>query len=142
MIRWASRRMIFHSRLRLTFHGAIWLKKNASVHVAHIHIYIGTSSIFVVHFYFPASGRAVVTGVDPSPPRFLPSLFYRAHRVQQSHCARRFLIEWVLLTHALALSASQFVHKKKPLRIYTSMHSGGLELMKVTYTRLDDNLIQ
>ena len=45
--------------------------------------------------------------------------------------ARRFFHR-VLLTHALALSASQFVHKKKSLRIYTSMHSGGLELTKLT----------
>ena len=48
----------------------------------------------------------------------------------------------VLLTHALALSASQFVHKKKSQRIYTRMHSAGLELTKLTYTRLEDNLIR
>ena len=33
---------------------------------------------FFTHFYLPASGQAVVTGVVPSPPRFLPSNFYRA----------------------------------------------------------------
>ena len=48
----------------------------------------------------------------------------------------------VLLTHALALSASQFVHKEKSQGIYTSMHSAGLELTKLTYTRLEDNLIR
>ena len=48
----------------------------------------------------------------------------------------------MFLTHALALSASQFVHKKKSQRIYTSMHSAGLELAKLTYTRLEDNLIR
>ena len=48
----------------------------------------------------------------------------------------------VLRTHALALSASQFVHKEKSQRIYTSMHSAGLELTKLTYTRLEDNLIR
>ena len=47
----------------------------------------------------------------------------------------------VLQTHSLALSASQSVHKKKFPRIYTSMHSGGFELTKLTYTRLEDNLI-
>ena len=73
------------------------------------------------------------------PPQFLPS-FFIAHRVQQSHCSSIF--HRVLLTHALALSASQFVHKKNSLRIYTSMHSGGLELTKLTYTRLEDNLIR
>ena len=94
---------------------------------------------FFAHFYFPASGQAVVTGVVPSPPRCLPSIFF-AHRVQQSHFSSIF--HRVLLTHALALSASQFVHKKKSQRIYTIMHSAGLELTKLTYTRLEDNLIR
>ena len=71
-------------------------------------------------FYFPASGQAVVTGVVPPPPRFLPSIFI-AHRVQQSHCSP--ILHRVLLTHALALSASQFVHKKKSQRIYSNGHS-------------------
>ena len=100
---------------------------------------------YVSFFFFfctlslPASGQAVVTGVIPSPPRFLPSIFI-AHRVQQSHCSSIF--HRTLLTHALALSASQFVHKKKSQRIYTSMHSAGLELTKLTYTRLEDSLIR
>ena len=72
------------------------------------------------------------------PPWFLPTLFI-AQRVQQSHCSSIF--HRVLLTHALALSASQFVHKKKSQRIYTSMHSAGLELTTLTYTRFEDNLI-
>ena len=38
---------------------------------------------FHTQFYFPASGQAVVTGVVPSSPRFLTSIFI-AHRVQQS----------------------------------------------------------
>ena len=92
-------------------------------------------------FYFPASGQAVVTGVVPSPPRFLPSIFI-AHRVQQSHFSSIFH-RMLLLTHALALSASHFVNKKKSPRIYGSrMHSGGFELTKLTYTRLEDNLIR
>ena len=48
----------------------------------------------------------------------------------------------MLLTHAFALSASQFVHKKKSLRIYTSMLSGGLELTKLTCNRHEDNLLR
>ena len=81
----------------------------------------------------------MVTGVVPFPPRFLPSIFI-AHRVQQFHCSTIF--HGVLLTHALALSASQFVHKKKSQRIYTSKHSGGFVLTKLTYTRLEDNPIR
>ena len=56
------------------------------------------------------------------PPRFLPLIFI-AHRIQQSH--RSSLLHLVLLTHALALSASHFVHKEKSPRIYTSVHLGG-----------------
>ena len=68
-------------------------------------------------------------------------LFFIAHRVQQSHCSSIF--HRVLPTRALALSASQFEHEKKSQRIYTSMHSGGFELTKkLTYTRLEDNLIR
>ena len=95
--------------------------------------------LFFLHIYFPASGQAAVTGVIPSPPRFLPSIFV-AHRVHQSHCSSIF--HRVLLTHALALSASQFELKKKSQRICTSMHSAGLELTKLTYTRLEVNLIR
>ena len=99
-----------------------------------------TPLFFFPHFYFSPSGQAVVTGVVPSPPRFFPSIFI-AHRVQQSHCSSIF--HRVLLTHTRARSASQFVHKKKPPRIYTSrMHSGGFDLTKLTYTRLEDNLIR
>ena len=79
----------------------------------------------------------MVTGVVPSSPRFLPSIFI-AHRVQQSHCPSIF--HRVLLTHALALFESQLVHKKKSQRTYTSMHSAGLALTKLTYIRLVDNL--
>ena len=64
-----------------------------------------------------------------------------AHRVQQSHCST-ISLRVLLLTYALALSASKFVRKKKAPRIYTSMHSGGFELTKRTYTRLEDNLIR
>ena len=87
--------------------------------------------LHVAHLYLPASGQAVVTGAIPSSPRFLPP-FFIAHRVQQSHCSSIF--HRVLLTPAPALSACHFVHKKKSQRIYTSMHSAGLELTKPTYT--------
>ena len=63
-----------------------------------------------------------------------------AHRVQQSRCSSIF--HRVLLTNALALSASQFVRKKKSSRIYTSMHLVGFQHTKLTYTRLEDNLIR
>ena len=72
-------------------------------------------------------------------PRFLPSTVI-AHRVQQSHCSSSF--HRVLLTHALTLSASQFVHKNMSPRIYMSTHSGGgFERTKLIYTRLEDNSV-
>ena len=37
-----------------------------------------------------ASGQAVVTGVYPSPPRYVPS-FFAAHRVQHSHRSSIFI---------------------------------------------------
>ena len=92
----------------------------------------------VTYIYFPASGQAVATGVVPSLPRFLPSFLSRIGFINPT--ARRFFIG-CLLTHALAFSESQFVRKKKSPRIYTSMHSGRFELTKLTYTRLEDNLI-
>ena len=78
--------------------------------VCELRMYSASFLFFLLfaHFYFPASGQAVVTGVVPPPPRFLPS-FFIAHRVQHSHCSSIF--HRVLLTHALALSASQFVRK-------------------------------
>ena len=55
------------------------------------------------------------------PPRFMPSIFIVHRRVQQSHCSSIFHRVW--LTHALALSASQFVHKKRSQRIYTRAYT-------------------
>ena len=94
------------------------------------------------HSYIQASGQAVVTGVVPSPPPgFLPSMFI-AHRVPQSHCSSIF--HRVLLTHALArFPRVNLCTRKSPHEfIYEYMHSGGFELTKLTYTRLEDNLIR
>ena len=77
--------------------------------------------------------------VSSLPPRFLPS-FFIAQRVQHSHCS--LIFHRVLLTHAPAVSTSQFVRKKKFPRFYTRMHSGRFELTKLTYTRLENNLIR
>ena len=107
---------------------------------AGVHSHFYNIYIFITHIYFPASGQVVDTGVVPSAPRFLPSIFI-AHRVQQSYCLSIFY-RVLLLTHALALSASQSVCKKKSPRKYTSMHSGGFELTKLTCVRLKDNLIR
>ena len=52
--------------------------------------------IFWSHFCSPASGQAVISGVFPSPPRYVPSVFIE-HRVQHSHCSSTF-IECCLLT--------------------------------------------
>ena len=67
----------------------------------------------------------MVRGVIRSSPRFLPSIFI-AHRVQQSHCSS--IVHRVLLTHALAFSASQIVHKKKSPRILYEVALGGIRV--------------
>ena len=66
-------------------------------------------------------------------------LQFFAHRVQQSHCSSIF--HRLLLTHALALSASQSVHERVPMNIY-EYAIGGFELTKLTCTRLEDNLMR
>ena len=55
-----------------------------------------TSFFFASHFFFPASGQAVVSGVVPSPPRYVPSVFFE-HRVQHSHRSPTFFIEYCYL---------------------------------------------
>ena len=102
----------------------------------------GIICFFFKHIYFAASGQAVVTGVVPFPPPLV--LAFKFYRAQGS--AIPLLVDFsssviAKVTHALALSASQFMHKKKSPPIYTSMHSGRFELTKLTYTRLEDNLI-
>ena len=76
----------------------------------------------------------------PAVPAFS---FYRGSRVQQSHCWSIF--HGVLLTHALVLSASQFVQEKKSPRLYIRVctrRDSNSRIWPRTYTRLEDNLIQ
>ena len=91
---------------KLIFASCVWYSDRASFFSCFAHI------------YFPVSGQALVTGVVPSSPRFLPSLFIE-HRVQQSHCSSIF--HRVLLTHALVFSASQFLYYIKSR--YTGLFS-------------------
>ena len=94
---------------------------------------------FFSHFYFPASGHAVVTSVVPFPPRFLPS-FFITHSVPQSHCSSTFPSNDAN-ARSRAFRKSVYAQEKVPTS-YTSTHSAGLELTKQTYTRLEDNLIR
>ena len=71
---------------------------------------------FFAHFYFPASGQAVVTGVVPYSPRFLPSIFI-AHRVQQSHCSSFFLSS-VANSRSRAFRKSIGAQEKVPTNVY------------------------
>ena len=129
----------FHSLENLVEHGEKNAVRIGTIQSTYYRVGVSCFFFFSHTSTFPASRQAVVTGVVSSSPRFLPSFFIE-RRVQHSHCSSIFY--QVLLTHALALSASQFVHKKKSQRIHASMHSAGLELTKLTYTRLEDNLIR
>ena len=85
-------------------------------------------------FFFSHTSTFQVTDVVPSP-RFLPSVFI-AHTVGHSDpTARRFFIEHLTLSRFPQVDLCK---RKKSLRIYTRMHSGELELTKLTYTRLED----
>ena len=90
-----------------------------------------TSFFFTLLLSSFNSGQAVVARVIRSTPRFLPFIFYRVSRVQQSHFLS--IVHRVLMPRALAFSASQFVHTQKSPRIFTRMHSGGFQLTKQTY---------
>ena len=96
---------------------------------------------YIFFFFFTHLLSSFWTSSVSFPPRFLPSIFIE-HRVQQSHCSLIFHRVLLLMTHALALSASQFVHKKKSPRNYANMRSGVFELTKPTCTRLEDDLIR
>ena len=73
---------------------------------------------FSPHLYFPSfwTSRGH-TGVARSPPRYFPSVFI-AHKSSAIPMLLVYYSSSVVakVTHALALSASQFVHKKKKVR--------------------------
>ena len=93
--------------------------------------------IYFTRVYFPVLDKSSSQVPPLVPPGSRLQFLWRIGFSNQSHCS--LIYHRVLITHALALSASQFVHKKKSLRIYTSMYSAGLELMELTNnTRQDD----
>ena len=63
-----------------------------------------------LHIYVAASRQAVVPGVTPSAPLFSLSILFE--RLGFSNATAYRFFDRVLLTHALALSARQFVRKK------------------------------
>ena len=81
----------------------------------------------------------MVTGVVPSPPRVLPQ---RLSRIGFSNSI--LLVDFpssVANSRSIALRKSLYAPEKS-LQNYANMHPGGLELTKLTYTRLEDNLIR
>ena len=64
-----------------------------------------------------SSGQAVVTGVVPSPPRYVPSIFI-AHRVQHSHCSSIF-IECCELTLSRCPLVKFFMQENVPTSMCT-----------------------
>ena len=69
---------------------------------------------FLSHFYLPASGQAVVSGVLPSP-RFVPPVFI-AHKVQHPHCSSTFVE--VLKSRFRALCESICAQEKVTTNLY------------------------
>ena len=94
---------------------------------------------FVFTLVFPASGQAVVTGVVPSPPRFLPIIFYR---VQGSTIPLPVdFSSSVAFSRSRAFCKSICAQEKVPTNL-TSVNTKGLEPTRLAYTRLEDNLIR
>ena len=97
-----------------------------------------SSSDFLFFFWHTSTFQlldiqAMVTGVVlPSPPPFIAFIFFW-RILFSTHWSSIF--HRVLLTHALALSASRLVHKTTN---YTNKHSEGFEVTKLTHTRLVD----
>ena len=73
-----------------------------------------SSSTCTISYPQRSSGQAVVTGVFPSPPRYVPSIFI-AHRVQHSHCSSIF-IECCYLTLS-RFPLINFFTQEKVLRV-------------------------
>ena len=94
---------------------------------------------FFSHFFLPASGQAVVTGVSPFPPSVLAFNFNRAYS-----SAVQLLVDFsssVATSRYRAFRMSIRAQEKVPTNLY-EYALGGLELTKLTYTRLEDNLIR
>ena len=79
--------------------------------------YVRDRRLFVlVYSHFPASGHAVVSGVVPSPPRYVPSIFI-AHGAQHSYCPSIF-IECYELTLSRFPRVKLCTRKKVPTNLY------------------------
>ena len=84
--------------------------------------------------------KPVVTGVVPSPPPVFAFKYYRAEG-----SAIPLLVDFsssVAYSRSRAFRKSICAQEKVSTNIYTSMHLVGLELAKLTCTRLEDNLIR
>ena len=116
------------------------------VRVSYTRVVRGTMHVFSVFFHTPfqlldkpwSQVRCRCRAFSP----VLGFNFFFPHRVQQSHSLLVDCSSSVADSRSRAFSASQSKHKKKPPRSYTSTHSRGFELTKLTYTRLEDNLIR
>ena len=82
--------------------------------------------------------QAVTTGVVLSPPPVIDFIFF-AHRVQ--HPLIVHFSSSVANSRSRAFRKSISAQEKAPRRIIR-VRSGGFELTKLTYTRLEDNLIR
>ena len=76
-------------------------------------------------------------------PFFPPGTCHRfLSRIGFSNPTARRFTSSVANSRSRAFRKSICAQEKVPPRTYSSMHSGGLELAKLTYTRLEDNLIR
>ena len=85
---------------------------------------------FFPHFYIPASGQAVVTGVVPCSPPVLAFNFYRAQGSAIPPLLVDFSSSVANSRSSCAFRTSICAQERVPTNIYSSMHSGGFELTK------------
>ena len=112
-----------------------------TIYQVKVYVYKYIYIYFFTNIYFPPSGQAVVTGVVPFSPPGSCLQFCIAHRVLANPLL--VVLHRVLLTQTLSrFPRVNWCTRKSPHDFFTSMHSGGLELTKVTCTKLEDNLIR
>ena len=102
--------------------------------------------LFVCLFYFILHVLVVASfwisgcyGCRPFSPQVLACNFYRAWG---SAIPLPDHFSSIVTDSRSRASCKSILHKKMSLRMYASVHSGELVLTKLTYTRLEDNLIR
>ena len=114
-------------------------KKNTIIHIHIVYLHIYVHFTLLLFSFWTSHGHRCCHFNAP----LVLAFNFITHRIHQSHCSSIF--HRVLLTHALALSLFPQVNLCTTRCSYgfsREFSSRVLELTKLTYTRLEDNLIR